>query len=161
MMELSYRRPDGSFVATVNGFPYHVVADDPLFSVASAMAAQMGEALPFEPVPPTPSEAELLAGRRAAATIDRGPLCTAMLVMQMLSGDSAIAGARGEWPAEWWPYLAALPEAQRVQAQIDWGDPQPIRYSNPLLQVLALAYTQGDAAAATALLDQLFGISAP
>ncbi len=65
MMELRYRRPDGSFVATVNGFPYHVIEDDPLFVEASAVAAQMGDALPFEPVPPAPTAEEILAAERA------------------------------------------------------------------------------------------------
>lgn len=50
-MELQYRRPDGSFVALVNGLPYHVIEDDPLFAEAAALAADMGEALPFEPAP--------------------------------------------------------------------------------------------------------------
>jgi hypothetical protein len=170
-MNIQYRRPDGSFVGTVNGLPYHITPDDPLFALAGAMADELGDSLLFEPAPPAPSEAEILAARRAAATIDRGPLCKALLGMEMLTADSAIAGARGELPAEWRPYLAALPEAQRVQAQIDWGDPTQIRYSNPLLQKLACAYASSQMpegteptavqAAATDMLDQLFGISQP
>ncbi len=47
MMELQYRRPDGSFVALVNGLPYHVIEGDPLF----AEAQKNGGDLPLEPVP--------------------------------------------------------------------------------------------------------------
>lgn len=55
-MELQYRRPDGSFVAIVNGHGYHVIEDDPMFAEAAALAADMGEALPFEPAPePAPA----------------------------------------------------------------------------------------------------------
>ncbi|CAM5183779.1 Phage tail assembly chaperone protein OS=Bosea thiooxidans OX=53254 GN=SAMN05660750_04076 PE=4 SV=1 [Bosea thiooxidans] len=46
-MELQFRRPDGSFVAIVNGLPYHIIEGDPLY----AEAEQAGQDLPFEPVP--------------------------------------------------------------------------------------------------------------
>lgn len=55
-MQLTHRRPDGSFVATVNGWPYHIVEGDPLYwEQAQAEAAELGEALPFEPVPVPPA----------------------------------------------------------------------------------------------------------
>ena len=43
-------------------------------------------------------------------------------------------------------------------AKVAWAGANTVRYQNPLLQAAALAFCQGDAAAATALLDQLFGI---
>lgn len=46
-MELQYRRPDGSFVAIVNGNPYHIIEGDPLFAEAQAAGAD----LPLEPAP--------------------------------------------------------------------------------------------------------------
>lgn len=49
-MELHYRRPDGSFVATVRGLPYHIVDGDPLFEEAQANGAN----LPLEPIPEPP-----------------------------------------------------------------------------------------------------------
>jgi hypothetical protein len=58
-MNIQYRRPDGSFIATINGLPYHVTASDPLF----AQAQTAGAGKPFEPVP---TAAELLAAERAA-----------------------------------------------------------------------------------------------
>jgi hypothetical protein len=51
MMELQFRRPDGTFVAILNGMPYHIVEDDELFEAAQEFADEMGEDLPFEPVP--------------------------------------------------------------------------------------------------------------
>lgn len=54
MISLLYRRPDGSFVASINGMPYHVIEDDPLFEAAQQAAADLGDALPLEPPPPEP-----------------------------------------------------------------------------------------------------------
>src|SRR5690349_16849961 len=45
-MELQFRRPGGSFVAIVNGLPYHIIEGDPLY----AEAEQAGQNLPLEPV---------------------------------------------------------------------------------------------------------------
>ena len=53
-MELQYRRHDGTFVAIMNGFPYHIIPEDPLFSIAQAVADAMGDDLPLEPLPPIP-----------------------------------------------------------------------------------------------------------
>lgn len=47
MMELQYRRPDGSYLAQVNGLPYHIIEGDPLFAEAQTNGAD----LPLEPVP--------------------------------------------------------------------------------------------------------------
>jgi len=63
VMEIQYRRNDGSFVAIVNGNPYHITPHDPLFLEAK----ELGQDAPFEPEfvspPPTPEEriAELKA----------------------------------------------------------------------------------------------------
>lgn len=55
MIELTYRRGDGSFVAKVRGAPYHVVeGDEPLWTAAVARAREMGAALKLEPPPPAP-----------------------------------------------------------------------------------------------------------
>jgi len=50
MMEMLYRRLDGSFTALVQGRPYHVTPDDPLFDGVSADDIA---ALPLEPLPPS------------------------------------------------------------------------------------------------------------
>lgn len=51
MMKLLYKRPDGSFVAEVNGLPYHVEAGSALFEDAEKAAKQLGNALQYEPMP--------------------------------------------------------------------------------------------------------------
>jgi hypothetical protein len=55
-MELLYRRPDGTFVAIINGYPYHVTEDDTHFAEASTIADALGNDLPFEPLPPEPDQ---------------------------------------------------------------------------------------------------------
>lgn len=54
MIDLKFKRADGTFVALVNGYPYHVIeGDEPLWTQAQSRAAEMGEELGFEP-PPVP-----------------------------------------------------------------------------------------------------------
>lgn len=50
-MNLQFRRNDGTFVAIINGLPYHIVHEDVLHAVAVEKAAKLGAALPFEPDP--------------------------------------------------------------------------------------------------------------
>ena len=50
-MELLFKRHNGTFVALVNGNPYHVIPDDPMFPDAQDTAAQMGDKLQLEPPP--------------------------------------------------------------------------------------------------------------
>ena len=71
-MDLMHARPDGTFVIRLpNGWPYHVVQDDPLFPEVAAAAE--GVDLPPEPMPeplaapPEPTKAELLAQLAALA----------------------------------------------------------------------------------------------
>jgi hypothetical protein len=52
---IDHVRADGSYVATVNALPYHIVPSDPLFAQAQAMAAQAGD-LPPEPPPASISQ---------------------------------------------------------------------------------------------------------
>ena len=163
-MQLLFKRPDGTFVADLGTGPYHVIPDDAfapagLWDWAVAEAARLGDDLPFEPLPPQPTEAERIAAARASAIIDRGPLCKALLAEGILPAASAILAAKGDWPAEFAGFLSALPADDQINAQIDWADASRIRYASPLLQTVALAYA-GTAEAATALLDQLFGIGA-
>ena len=106
-----------------------------------------------------PTQEEILAMSRANAVIDRGPLCKALLAEGILPAASAILAAKGDWPPEFANVLSGLPAEDQINAQIDWADASRIRYASPLLQTVALAYA-GTAEAATALLDQLFGIGA-
>lgn len=165
MMDLLWRRaatleiPQETYVAVIKGMPYHVIPDDPLYAGAQAAAAGMGVSLVYEPVPPVPTEAERLAELRAAAWIDRGPLCLALYGAGILSAASALAASRGDWPSEFAPFLSSMTAGEQLAAQISWADATTVRYENPLLQGAALIYTSGNAAAATAMLDSLFGVS--
>ena len=73
MMDILYKRTDGTFVATVNGDPYHVIPGDPLFEQAEIDGADA----PFEPVPPQPTVAEQLTQARAAVNAERDRRMTA------------------------------------------------------------------------------------
>lgn len=64
---VTYRRADGSFVAVVDGWPYHVTATDPLF----AAAQEMGAEAPMEPGPVVLTDEELLAAERAQMVLTR------------------------------------------------------------------------------------------
>ncbi len=149
---ITYQRPDGTFLALLeNGWPYHVIQSDPLYP----LAAEMGADAPYEPEPVGPS----LADRRAEAKMDRGPLCKALRAAGILSDASAVVAAKGDWPAEFEGVLEAMAPTTRVDAQIDWADASVVRYQNPLLQSVAVAWCNGDEAQASALLDQLFGLA--
>jgi hypothetical protein len=70
-MNLLFKRPDGSFVAEVNGQPYHVIEGDTfapagLWDWAVAEAARLGDDLQFEPGPPPPTPEQMQAGYTAA-----------------------------------------------------------------------------------------------
>lgn len=72
VMRLLFKRTDGTFVAEVNGLPYHVTPDEPdAYVMALAVAAQMGDGLSFEVQPPEPTEAELLAAERGRMVLTR------------------------------------------------------------------------------------------
>jgi hypothetical protein len=66
-MEIQYKRPDGTFVVLLNGNPYHVTHDDPLYEAAS----DLGVDAQFEPVAPEPGPAAVLAAWRANARCSR------------------------------------------------------------------------------------------
>jgi hypothetical protein len=105
------------------------------------------------------TEYERLVSRRETAIIDRGPLCVAMHDQNLLSGASAQAAAFGNWPEEFDPFLSGLSDVEQLRLKIAWADAVTVRYQNPFLQGAVLAYCGGDAEAASALLDALFGLS--
>lgn len=71
MMQLLFKRPDGTFVADLGRGPYHVIPDDAvapagLWDWAVAEAARLGDDLQFEPGPPPPTLEQMQAGYTAA-----------------------------------------------------------------------------------------------
>ena len=96
---------------------------------------------------------------RPSATLDRAAFCKALHRLGVLPMDEAVIAARGGWPASFAAFTAALAPDAAADAQIDWAAATEIRYTAPLLQELALAHAGGDQAAATAILDAIFGIA--
>ena len=105
-----------------------------------------------------PTQEEILAMRRALASTDRETLCRALHSQGKLSDDSAIEATAGRWPVEFNAVIQGMTPQQVWDAKMAWAGANTVRYGNPVLQAAALAFCQGNAAAATALLDQLFGI---
>lgn len=53
-MEILFKRKDGSFVAKINGLPYHVEKGSKFYSDALKEANKLGDALQYEPEPTAP-----------------------------------------------------------------------------------------------------------
>jgi hypothetical protein len=104
---------------------------------------------------------EDLGQRRAAAILEKGAFCSMLKPTRanILSVSEAVQAARGDWPATFAAFTASLPEDVAADAQIKWAAATEIHYADPLLQALALHWANGDQAAATAVLDQIFGIA--
>lgn len=133
MMDVQFKRPDGSFVAIVNNLPYHVTPDDPLFPEAQADGADA----PFEPVAPEPTEAEKLAAWRATARVSRFQARSALYAAGKLDAVEAVVAATGG--------LAA----------IAWADASEFRRDSPTIAALA-----GAAGLTDTDLDALFQAAA-
>lgn len=133
MMQVMFKRPDGSFVAEINGNPYHVIPSDPLF----AEAQEAGADAPFEPVPPQPTEAELLAAWRATAKVSRFQARAALFAAGKLAAVEAVVAATGG------------------MAAIAWADASEFRRDSPTIAALA-----GAAGLTDTDLDALFQAAA-
>ena len=130
MMDIQFRRTDGSFVALVNGLPYHVTAAEPALY---AMALQHGMSAPFEPVAPAPTEAEVLEAWRATAEVSRFQAFAALYADGKLDdAETAVAAAGG-------------------LTVIAWQNAQVFKRSSPMMNALAPALGLDDEA-----LDDLF-----
>ena len=129
-MNIQYRRPDGSFVAEINGLPYHVTASEPALY---AMALQHGMSAPFEPVPPTPTAEEALEAWRATAEVSRFQALAALHLAGKL--DDATAAA----------------EAEGGLVLLAWQNAQVFKRTSPMMNALAPALGLDDEA-----LDDLF-----
>jgi len=124
MIEISFKRPDGTFVATVNGNPYHVIPSDPLFEQAQIDGADA----PFETVPPEPPAEEVLAQARAAASMPR--LDFAKLALR--EGWITAAEAKAWVPGNALPQIVTDIIAQHIEG----ADKQDIAEINALGQLV-------------------------
>jgi hypothetical protein len=130
LTDLTYRRPDGSYVGLVNGMPYHLL-DDPevcppdLWQAALGIVAVLGEP-PLEPPPPAPEPPPI-------RPITRRQCARALFAQGMISSAEAIAmSAWAEPPAMIETIFAAMSEPAQTNARIDFSADTYER-SNPLL----------------------------
>lgn len=118
-----------------------------------ALAGVFGAVAPYvPPPPPTPPDP------RDTAELPRAEFCKALRRAGILPASEAVIAAQGGWPDTFAAFVTGLTPDEAADAQIDWAAAVTIRYTAPLLQHLALGHSGGDQAAATALLDGLFGI---
>ncbi len=122
LQSLTFRRTDGTLVGQVNGLPYHIIQSDPLWLVAQAIAANMGDELPFEPAPSAPPAPPLV------------PAITARQLRLALLG-LGLTGAQVE------AQIAAMPgtPAQREAAMIEWEYATTYQRDHPLVVALGAA----------------------
>lgn len=106
-----------------------------------------------QPYTPPPEE------QRKTAVMTRTAFCQQLWRAGVMTQAEAEAAARGEWPASFAAFASNLTADESTDAKIEWAGATEIRYMAPLLQSLALSYAGDDQAAATAILDQIFGIS--
>ncbi len=100
---LTAKRLDGTFVGVVQGYPYHIVASDPLYPTAFQMAAEMGTALQFEPTPapPTLEQVQAIARLQVVALIDaKEALLTGGVPANERASWSAKEAAARSWLAD-------------------------------------------------------------
>ena len=122
LQSLTFRRTDGTLVGQMNGLPYHIIQSDPLWLVAQAIAANMGDELPFEPAPSAPPAPPLV------------PAITARQLRLALLG-LGLTGAQVE------AQIAAMPgtPAQREAAMIEWEYATTYQRDHPLVVALGAA----------------------
>lgn len=120
MIQLTYRRPDGTFVGIVNGGPYHYISSDLMWAEVQAIAAALGDALPFEPVsaPLAPAMPAITAAQLRLALLGLG-----------------VAGAQVE------AAIDAMPgtDMQREAARIQWEYATIFQRQHPLVVAIGAA----------------------
>jgi hypothetical protein len=102
---LSYKRPDGTYVAQINGLPYHVTQDDPLY--AQAQERDDGT-IPAEPSPDEPpfdplayAIAKRLEKEVSGITVSGVPIATDDRSKIMIIGARVAASADPDWSTPW------------------------------------------------------------
>lgn len=129
-MELQYRRPDGSFVAIINGLPYHVTADDQHFEAATAAAGELGDDLPFEP------EAPLV--ETPIPDISDRQFAQGLAELELISEAEAEEWvAAGTLPPALLDLVNELPSEQRFPARMLLRGATKFEYGHPLAQTFA------------------------
>ncbi|SIQ75990.1 hypothetical protein SAMN05880592_105159 [Bosea sp. TND4EK4] len=130
MVELLFRREDGSFVARVGGLPYHVIPGDPLWEDAAEQAAELGQALGFEPPSPV---VELPPGAISDRQFAQG-LAEAGLISEDEAEEWVAAGAL---PAPLIALVDLLPVGQRFAARMLLRGATRFEFAHPLAEAFA------------------------
>lgn len=105
------------------------------------------------PVRSEPDPAQVLAERRAAASMSRSDFLLASIGAGIIQPSDAGPAARGEIPPSLMPVFEDLPPAVQIEAIVRWGAATMIERTNPILAALAEAMQITEAQ-----LDALFGI---
>ena len=125
MMDVLFKRQDGSFVATINGLPYHVTPDDPLFAEAQAAGADA----PFEPAPPQPGPEQIKAALQAGIAAHVDAVAGQRQYSSGVHCASYVASTNASWVAEAAAFIAWRDEVWQTAAAMlaAWqpGDPVP------------------------------------
>lgn len=114
-MNVLFKRPDGTFVALVDGLPYHVTREDPLYEEA----ALSGSDAPFEPTPEPPEDII-------------PPITKRQLRLTLVRNDIPLATVEAA--------IASMPDGlQKQEAQIEWADASTFNRNHPTLLLIASA----------------------
>ena len=132
-LDVQYRRPDGTFVALVNGMPYHVVPEDPLFAAAQAA----GASAPFEPAP-------VPIGPTQIRSISFSQLLIGLVSEGWITQSEGENWLVGTLPAPVLALIATLPAGQQFAARARATRPSVVLRDDAL--VLALGAAQGKSA---------------
>jgi hypothetical protein len=132
MWTLKHRRSDGTFVGVVNALPYHIIQSDPLWPEAVAVAAEMGDALPYElellPEPPAPI---VLTNRQLFAAL--------ALTGFITEAEALAAGRTGAVPAAIDAVFASLPAQDAFLARLTWATMREVPCNHPLISAMVAA----------------------
>lgn len=133
-MEILYKRSDGTFVAIVNGYPYHITENDTLF----AEARVLGVNTPLDPQIPL---LQPLPNRK---------LSFAQLLIGLVT-EGWITESEGDaWLGRVLPppvvqLIAAMNPSERFAARARALDPSVVLRDDPLLNSLAVAQNKSSA----------------
>ena len=127
-MDVFFKRPDGTFVIQVNGYPYHAIPGDPLFVAAQAA----GVDAPFEPEPLPPEP------------VQTTQITFAQLLIGLVTEGWITEAEGGGWlvgtlPAPVLAVIATLPSNQQFAAKARAIRPSAVVRADPLVAALAAA----------------------
>lgn len=139
LQSVEYRRTDGTYVATVGGYPYHVTPSTPYWDEAQ----ELGADAPFEPepeVPPPLTPEQVLAGM---PPVSHAQIIAALILSEIITEAEGVAWISGTLPAAVEAMIATLPADQRVIARLRAIRPTSVVPTDPLVAALAAAQGQG------------------